>query len=111
MAKGEIDQVHQLMAEAIEAVQTRKLKPATVEETQQIHALKRPVAALTPDQTSHKSFDIVLIGGPGSGKGTQANLLMGQLNLQHVSTGNLFRENIEEKNRAGQIGQSLHRSR
>lgn len=37
--------------------------------------------------------DLVLVGGPGSGKGTQAERLCSALGLPHVSTGDLFREN------------------
>ena len=37
---------------------------------------------------------IVLLGGPGSGKGTQAVLLAEALGLAHISTGDLFRENL-----------------
>ncbi len=34
---------------------------------------------------------IVLLGAPGSGKGTQAALLVEELNLPHISTGELLR--------------------
>ena len=34
----------------------------------------------------------VLLGPPGSGKGTQGSLLAGQLNVSHLSTGDLFRD-------------------
>ena len=40
-------------------------------------------------------FNIVLLGGPGSGKGTQAPLLAHYYDLIHVSTGALFRYEIE----------------
>jgi adenylate kinase len=35
---------------------------------------------------------MVLLGPPGSGKGTQGGLLAEQLNVRHLSTGDLFRE-------------------
>jgi adenylate kinase len=38
---------------------------------------------------------LVLLGAPGSGKGTQATALCAALRLPHVSTGALFREHIE----------------
>lgn len=42
-------------------------------------------------------MDIVLLGPPGSGKGTQSNLLAGKLGAKHLSTGDLFREILEDK--------------
>lgn len=44
---------------------------------------------------------IVLIGYPGSGKGTQGQLLAGKLNLPHVSTGDIFRQMTEVNNEEG----------
>jgi adenylate kinase len=37
-------------------------------------------------------LDIVLLGAPGAGKGTQAELLAEYLGIPHVATGDLFRE-------------------
>jgi len=42
-------------------------------------------------------MDVVLFGPPGSGKGTQSNLLAGKLGAKHLSTGDLFREILEDK--------------
>ncbi len=44
---------------------------------------------------------IVLLGAPGSGKGTQAKLMVEQLNIPHVSTGDLFRAAIAAKTPLG----------
>ena len=38
---------------------------------------------------------IVLLGAPGSGKGTQAALLVQELNLPHISTGELLRSAVK----------------
>lgn len=35
---------------------------------------------------------IILLGGPGSGKGTQADVLSKEIGLVHISSGDLFRE-------------------
>jgi adenylate kinase len=39
---------------------------------------------------------IVLLGSPGAGKGTQAKLICESLNIPHISTGDIFRENISK---------------
>ena len=44
---------------------------------------------------------LVLLGPPGSGKGTAAKELSGRLGFRHVSTGDLFREAISEKTETG----------
>ncbi len=41
-------------------------------------------------------LNIILFGPPGSGKGTQAQKLEEQYNLIHISTGELFRAEMEE---------------
>ncbi len=47
---------------------------------------------------------LVLLGPPGAGKGTQANLLKKTLGLAHVSTGDILRE---EMKRATPLGQEV----
>lgn len=44
---------------------------------------------------------IILLGPPGSGKGTQATRLSKELNIPHVSTGDLFRENMSKNTELG----------
>jgi adenylate kinase len=44
---------------------------------------------------------VILIGPPGSGKGTQAALLVDRLKLAHISTGNILREGVAEGTPAG----------
>ena len=44
---------------------------------------------------------IVLFGAPGAGKGTQAQLLTAQLEVPHVSSGDLFRHNLQSETPLG----------
>ena len=50
---------------------------------------------------------IVLLGPPGAGKGTQAEILAEQTGLVHVSTGDLFREHIKNQTELGILAQSF----
>ena len=46
-------------------------------------------------------MDVVLLGAPGSGKGTQATHLESALGLTHVASGDLFRANLERRTELG----------
>ncbi|HSF79714.1 MAG TPA: adenylate kinase [Anaerolineales bacterium] len=46
---------------------------------------------------------IVLLGPPGAGKGTQAGIVSERLGLPHISSGDLFRENIKGPTDLGKL--------
>lgn len=48
---------------------------------------------------------LVLLGPPGAGKGTQADLLSDKLGVPHISTGDLFRTNISAQTPLGREAQ------
>ncbi len=48
---------------------------------------------------------IVMLGPPGAGKGTQAKQLAQRMNLVHVSTGDLFRDNLKNETELGVLAQ------
>jgi adenylate kinase len=43
-------------------------------------------------------MNVVLLGPPGSGKGTQGQILSGKFKIKHLSTGDLFRQILEDPN-------------
>jgi adenylate kinase len=49
---------------------------------------------------------IVLLGPPGVGKGTQAKILSKRTGLAHISSGELFRENIKDQTELGKLAQT-----
>jgi adenylate kinase len=49
---------------------------------------------------------LILFGPPGSGKGTQAAKLVERYNLEHISTGDLFRYEIGNQTELGQLAKS-----
>jgi adenylate kinase len=50
---------------------------------------------------------IVLLGPPGVGKGTQAEIIAKTTGLPHISSGDLFRENIKNATELGKLAQSF----
>ena len=46
-------------------------------------------------------MNIILIGIQGSGKGIQAKLLTKKYGWKHITTGEIFRENINQKTNLG----------
>jgi len=47
-----------------------------------------------------------MLGAPGAGKGTQADILSQELNLPHIASGDLFRQALEEKTEVGLLAKS-----
>jgi adenylate kinase len=45
---------------------------------------------------------LLLIGAPGAGKGTQADLLSKRFNLAHISSGDLLRQHVKDQTALGQ---------
>lgn len=50
--------------------------------------------------------NIVLLGAPGAGKGTQAALIAKEYNIPHISTGDILRRNIKEQTELGKLAKS-----
>ena len=46
---------------------------------------------------------LLLIGAPGSGKGTQAELLARRFGIAHISSGDLLRQHVRERTAFGQL--------
>jgi adenylate kinase len=49
--------------------------------------------------------NIIIMGVQGSGKGTQAELLCETLNLKHINTGEIFRQQLKQRTELGQEAQ------
>ena len=63
--------------------------------------------AIKKQQKTYNMINIVMFGAPGSGKGTQAKQMAERFNLEHVSTGDLFRYEISHKTPLGLKAQEI----
>ncbi len=67
-------------------------------------------AAAQPEEEQKESLPrhvVILLGPPGSGKGTQAIKLSKRLHFPHISTGDLLRENVSQKTPLGKQAQAF----
>ena len=49
---------------------------------------------------------VIMLGAPGTGKGTVASILKDELQIPQVSTGDIFRKNIKEVTELGKLAES-----
>ena len=52
-------------------------------------------------------LNIVIFGAPGSGKGTQSELIIKEYGLDHISTGDVLRSEIKNETELGQIAKGF----
>lgn len=57
-----------------------------------------------------KVVNIIFLGAPGSGKGTQSALLAQNLNIPNISTGEILRKEVAEKSKIGNLAKSYMES-
>lgn len=51
-------------------------------------------------------MNILIMGGPGAGKGTMSSKIVEKFNVNHISTGDIFRSEISNKTELGMLAQS-----
>lgn len=101
------DSIPEIDARLVSALQAVRDGKAVFATAKQVAALPRPsVTAPTPVHLARESLDVVLLGGPGSGKGTLAEQLCARLHLPHIATGDLFRDNLRRATKLGQLAQT-----
>jgi len=74
--------------------------------------LKKGIKPLTKlgakffDKEDIKNMNIIMLGAPGTGKGTIAGILEKELKIPQVSTGDIFRKHMKEGTELGKLAES-----
>jgi adenylate kinase len=66
-----------------------------------------PAGLYCESECEKKPMRIVLLGAPGSGKGTQAKILTGEKNVPHISSGDMLRAAVAAGSRFGQQAKAI----
>jgi adenylate kinase len=101
---GSIESVYRAVAAATDAIRHREVHGASAEDVDRLRG--RFPGRPAPQPKAAASLDVVLLGGPGSGKGTQASRLAKRLGLQHIASGDLFRENLRNETELGRLARN-----
>lgn len=69
----------------------------------EIDDIFKHIVDIVEQNKTRKQTNIVLLGKPGAGKGTQGNMLAEELGLVYISTGKMMRQEIKEGTEIGQL--------
>jgi adenylate kinase len=98
-ASTDVESVKLLVDEALSQPKATEQTPAP----HRAELLTTHEPARLPAHAPSAQINLVLLGGPGSGKGTQAEQLSREFHLPHIATGDLFRENLKQNTELGRL--------
>jgi adenylate kinase len=99
-------QVESALELSLDALARQEARPATRAQVEQLYTGSVAVPALPAEQRAEAGLNLALLGGPGSGKGTQAEELQAQFALSHIATGDLFREHLRAETDLGKLARA-----
>ncbi|MBI4659236.1 MAG: adenylate kinase [Verrucomicrobia bacterium] len=105
-AEGGSEAVGENLIQAIKTVQSGQGRFASVYDLSRIQRRDEFTPHLQPKPAERRALDLVLLGGPGCGKGTQAENLGKHFHLRHVATGDLFREHLKSQTDLGKLAKA-----
>jgi adenylate kinase len=100
--EGPIEQVQWSVFSVLESLRARHTAFQPTGGTVELPGWHRPPQKNSPPDGG-ASLGLVLLGAPGSGKGTQAETLSRELRLPHIATGDLFRDNLRQATDLGRL--------
>lgn len=105
-ADGPIEKVSTEIISAVQALQNKESRSGVPEETQRAPVIESKSRPPTRKKVAKAACHLILVGAPGSGKGTQAEALRDAFQLAHIATGDLFRENLKNQTDLGKLAKS-----
>jgi len=102
-AERNMDIVEQELHEIFTQIQNNDWEQCIREVPDEINWFHRRTSKEKIVNKRSQALDLIFLGGPGSGKGTQAKYICNEFGIEHVSTGDLFRQNIEEESKLGKL--------
>jgi adenylate kinase len=105
-AEGEPEAVGTSLMQTVDSIRSGKARYATAADLARIQPREVFTPHLPPSPTLRRALDLVLLGAPGCGKGTQADELSKQFPLRHVATGDLFREHLKNQTDLGKLAKA-----
>jgi adenylate kinase len=100
-----VDVVYGNISRVLEPVSRKEGLSVGAAAAAQLRTLK-PVRVAPGRREGLTGLGFVLVGGPGSGKGTQAEQLSKHLHLQHIASGDLFRDNLKRQTELGKLAKT-----
>ena len=101
-ADAPVETVLARLIDAVKGAQSKDRRLFTDVSTASVAAPAAPAAV----ETATTGLNIILVGAPGSGKGTQAEQLRDRFGLSHIATGDLFRQNLKDNTELGQLAKT-----
>lgn len=105
-ADGDADSVGSRLNHLIESVRTKTGKFATAQDLSQTERTISFIPLTTGVVSNKAATNLLLLGAPGCGKGTQAELLSRHFNLRHIAPGDLFMEHLKNRTELGLAAKS-----
>ncbi|MBN2614613.1 MAG: adenylate kinase [Bacteroidales bacterium] len=81
----------------------KKHKYFPIDGVGEIDKIFENIVEIVEQNKTRKQTNIVLLGKPGAGKGTQGNMLAEELGLVYISTGKMMRQEIKEGTEIGTL--------
>ncbi|MEM7347385.1 MAG: adenylate kinase [Chloroflexota bacterium] len=104
--EGDLLRVDQAIVNVVRKILNDEAQPATRSEVEQIRFLKPAVPDPVTVIDIRQTLDIIFLGAPGAGKGTQAEVVSQQFNIERIATGDIFRQNIKNQTQLGKVAKT-----